>query len=263
MSATSPSPILRATELVAGYGGPAVLRGVSLELSPGAEPVGILGESGAGKSTLVQALLGQVRPARGQVTFEGRTAPRRGRRDKKRFRAAVRTVAQQGLDTDPRWTVERALTGALTDARKAGRANGRTVAELLDDVALEARLASRTVHSLSGGEKQRLAHALALTTRPDVLLLDEPLTAVDPAMRGEVVRRLGDAAAEAGTAVLLVSHDLELDERLCPTVHVLADGTFVASGPLPEILGGAGDDDAHVAVRDLATAAPLAAQRFR
>ncbi|CAM3400550.1 ABC transporter ATP-binding protein [Isoptericola cucumis] len=263
MSATSPTPILRATELVAGYGGPAVLRGVGLELTPGAAPVGILGESGVGKSTLVQALVGQVRPTGGQVTFEGRTVSRLGRRDKKRFRGAVRTVAQNGLDIDLRWTVDRALTGALTDARKAGRANGRSVADLLEDVALEPRLASRTVHSLSGGEKQRLALGLALTTRPDVLLLDEPLTAVDPSMRGEIARRLADTAREQSTAVLLVSHDVELVGRLCPTVHVLADGVFVASGPLPQILAAAGDDDAHVAVRDLATAAPLAAQRFR
>lgn len=262
MSTTSPSPTLRATELVAGYGGPAVLCGVNLELTPGAEPIGILGESGAGKSTLVQTLLGQVRPSGGQATFEGRTVSRLGRRDKKRFRAAVRTVAQQGLDVDLRWTVYRALTGALTDARKAGRANGRSVVELLDDVALEPHLAHRVVGSLSGGEKQRLALALALTTRPDVLLLDEPLTAVDPSMRGEIARRLTDSTRELGTAVLLVSHDVELVGRLCPTVHVLADGVFVASGPLNDVLAAGSGDDAHPAVRGLAENAPLAAQRF-
>ncbi|HWK91292.1 MAG TPA: ATP-binding cassette domain-containing protein, partial [Luteimicrobium sp.] len=127
MSSTSPAPILRATGLVVGYGGPAILEGIDLELLPGAEPVGVVGESGAGKSTLVQALLGQLRIREGHVTFEGRTVAKLGRRDKKKFRAAVRTVAQNGLDVDPRWTVERAVSGALTDARKAGRASGRTV----------------------------------------------------------------------------------------------------------------------------------------
>ncbi|GAA1716762.1 ATP-binding cassette domain-containing protein [Isoptericola hypogeus] len=258
MSTTSPAPILRATDLVVGYGGPAVLQGIDLELTPGAAPVGIVGESGAGKSTLVEALLGRLRIREGHVTFEGRTVSKLSRRDKKRFRAAVRTVAQNGLDIDLRWTVERAVTGALTDARKAGRANGRSVAELLDDVALEPSFASRTVYSLSGGEKQRLALALALTTRPDVLLLDEPLTAVDPAMRGEIARRLTDTTRKLGTAVLLVSHDVELVGRLCPTVHVLADGTFVASGDLAAVFA----DATHPAVVGLAEAAPLAVQRF-
>ena len=263
MSATSPAPILRANGLVVGYGGPAILEGVDLELLPGAEPVGVVGESGAGKSTLVQALLGQIRIREGHVTFEGRTVAKLGRRDKKRFRAAVRTVAQNGLDVDLRWTVDRAASGALTDARRAGRASGRTVADLLDDVALEPHFAKRTVYSLSGGEKQRLALALALATRPEALLLDEPLTAVDPAMRGEIVRRLTEATRTEGTAVLLVSHDVELVGRLCPTVHVLADGTFVTSGPLGDVLASGTHDGAHPAVRGLADAAPLAAQRFR
>lgn len=263
MSATSPAPILRANGLVVGYGGPAILEGVDLELLPGAEPVGVVGESGAGKSTLVQALLGQIRIREGHVTFEGRTVAKLGRRDKKRFRAAVRTVAQNGLDVDLRWTVDRAVSGALTDARRAGRASGRTVADLLDDVALEPHFAKRTVYSLSGGEKQRLALALALATRPEALLLDEPLTAVDPAMRGEIVRRLTEATRTEGTAVLLVSHDVELVGRLCPTVHVLADGTFVTSGPLGDVLASGTHDGAHPAVRGLADAAPLAAQRFR
>jgi len=261
MSATPPAPLLHATGLVADYGGPAVLRGVDLALTPGAAPVGVLGESGAGKSTLVRALRGRVRPRSGHVTFEGRAVSRLGRRETRRFRAAVRVVAQSGLDADPRWSVERAVTSALADARKAGRTSGRTTRDLLDAVALEPRFEARTVGSLSGGEKQRLALALALATRPDVLLLDEPLTAVDPSMRGAVADRLAAEVAEHGTAVLLVSHDVELVRRLCGRVHVLADGTFVASGPLADVLRPA--EDAHPAVRDLADAVPQVAQRIR
>lgn len=257
---TSPrTTILRAERLTAGYGGPDVVRGVDLELATGAPPVAIVGASGAGKSTIVSTLVGQVRPTAGRVTWSGRTVTRVPMREKKHFRAQVRRVAQEGLTgVDPRWTVDRAVTAALTEARRAGTPSGRTVTDLLSDVALEHRFAARTVGSLSGGERQRLALAVALATRPAVLLLDEPLTAVDPGMRGEVVRRLADATAAVGTAVLLVSHDLELVGRLCPTVHVLADGTFVASGPLHEVLA----TSPHAAVRDLAEAAPLAVQRF-
>ncbi len=259
MSTSPRTPILRAEGLAAGYGGPDVVRGVDLELAAGSPPVAIVGASGAGKSTIVSALVGQVRPTAGRVTWSGRTVTRVPLREKKRFRTQVRRVSQEGLTgVDPRWTVDRTVGAALTEARRAGAPSGSTVADLLSDVALEPRFASRTVGSLSGGARQRLALAVALATRPAVLLLDEPLTAVDPGMRGEVVRRLGDATAEVGTAVLLVSHDLELVGRLCPTVHVLADSTFVASGPLHDVLA----TSVHPAVRDLAEAAPLAAQRF-
>ncbi|WP_454041457.1 ABC transporter ATP-binding protein [Cellulosimicrobium sp. Marseille-Q8652] len=261
-----PEPILRASDLSAGYSGPDVVHGIDLDIVPGTAPVGIVGESGAGKSTVVRALVGLVRPTRGHATFQGRAVAKLSRRDKKTFRAEVRRVSQDGLagvGIDPRWSVDRALSAALTEARKAGRANGRPVADLLADVSLEPRYAPRTIHSLSGGEKQRLALAVALATRPRALLLDEPLTAVDPAMRGDVVRRLGEATQALGTAVLLVSHDLELVERLCPTVHVLADGTFVASGALRDVFAGTAPGSDHPAVRGLAEAAPLAVQRFR
>ncbi|ROS76644.1 ATP-binding cassette domain-containing protein [Cellulomonas sp. PhB143] len=251
---------LRASDLWVGPSAHDVVRGVDLELVPGQPPVGIVGSSGAGKSTLVQALLGELTPSRGTVVWGGRTVSRIGRRDKKAFRSAVRHVAQNGLvGIDPREGVGKVLNRALADARRAGRPSSRTPQDLLEAAALEPRHASRRVHTLSGGEKQRLAIAVALASRPELLLLDEPLSAVDPAMRGEVARRLADTAAAEGTAVLLVTHDLELVERLCPTVHVLADGTFVASGPLREIFA----DAEHPEVRGLAEAAPLAAQRFR
>ncbi|BDZ41413.1 peptide ABC transporter ATP-binding protein [Paraoerskovia sediminicola] len=251
---------LRATDLWAGEGMHDVVRGVSLELTTGDAPVGIIGESGVGKSTLVRALLGLLRPSHGTVTWDGRTASKLGRRDKKVFRSRVARVSQNGLvDIDTRDTVARALTRALDTARKAGRASSRTVPELIDLAALEPRHAERKIHSLSGGEKQRLAIAAALAPRPDVLILDEPLSAVDPAMRGEVARRLATVAETEGTALLVVTHDLELVERLCPTVHVLADGEFVASGSLREVFA----RSEHPSVRGLAEAAPLAAQRFR
>lgn len=259
-SSTTTTPVLRASGLSAGYGGADVVHGIDLELCTGDTPVGIIGASGAGKSTIVRALVGTVKPRRGHVTWSNRTVSRIGLRDKKTFRAQVRRVAQEGIaGVDPRWTVDRVVSKALSDARKAGRASGSSVTDLLDGVALESRFAPRQVGTLSGGEKQRVALAAALATRPAALLLDEPLTAVDPAMRGEVVRRVAETTAQEGTAVLLVSHDLELVERLCPTVHVLAEGTFVASGPLSQVLAEA----AHPAVRELAEAAPKAVQRFR
>ena len=263
---TTTTPLLRASGLAAGYGGPDVVHGIHRAVPPGPPPGGGGGGSGGGGGTIVRALVGLVRPTAGHVTYAERTAGKLSRRDKKQFTADVRRVSQDGLagiGIDPRWTVDRTLSAALKDARRAGRPSGRSVEDLLGDVALEPRYAPRTVQSLSGGEKQRVALAVALATRPRALLLDEPLTAVDPAMRGDVVRHLAGATAELGTAVLLVSHDLELVERMCPTVLVLADGTFVASGSLRDVFAGTAPGADHPAVRGLAEAAPLAVQRFR
>jgi ABC-type multidrug transport system ATPase subunit len=114
------------------------------------------------------------------------------------------------------------------------------------------------VGSLSGGERQRLALALVLATRPEVLILDEPLAGVDPEMRGHLVRTIADTVSGTGAGLLVVSHDLQMVERLCPAVHFLSDGVFLASGPMREVLA-----TPEPVIRELALAAPLAVQRFR
>lgn len=200
-------------------------------------------------------------PTTGRIAFQGKPLPGKlARKDKHRFAGSVRSVSQNGIPVrDPRLTVNTYLSGALKEARRAGRTHPTTVESLLNFVALNGSYAGRAIMTLSGGERQRVALAHALATRPDVLLLDEPLTAIDPGLRAEVLRRLGDLAQDLGISILVVSHDLEAVERLCDTVHVLADGVFVASGPLREVLIKGG----HPVVDDLRVAAPLTAQRLR
>ncbi|WP_029252048.1 ABC transporter ATP-binding protein [Paraoerskovia marina] len=254
-----PQTTLSARDLWAGESSD-VVRGVSLDLTPGQSPVGLIGPMGSGKSSLLFAMLGLTKPRGGTVTWGGSTVHRlRGSR-KKQFGAAVRRVSQNGIPVaDRRSTASRELTRALATARRTGRSSSATVEDLMDLVLLGPQHDSRPIATLSGGEQQRLALALALATRPEILVLDEPLSAVDPAMRGEIARLLSSVVEDDGIAVLLATHDLELVERLCPTVHVLADGTFVASGSMRDILAA----PEHPAVRDLAEAAPRAVQRFR
>jgi ABC-type glutathione transport system ATPase component len=249
---------LTAHDVWAGYGGSPVLAGVSLSVAPG-ETVGLIGRSGVGKSTLVQVLLGRHKTTQGRASYGARPVAKMSRKETKTFRSLVRAVHQNGMvGIDSRTTVDKVIDATLKDARKAGRASGQEPAEVLARVGLEPRYLTRTLHTLSGGEKQRLALADALASRPEILVLDEPATALDPALREAVADQLVELAA-AGVGLLVVSHDLRMVDRLTSTVHVLAEGTIVESGPLRSLLA----DPQHADTRELAEAFPEAVGAFR
>lgn len=252
---------LHARDLWAGYPGFDPVRGVSLDVVPGQAPIGIVGESGSGKTTLLRALAGKIKPSEGSVTWGGRAVHRVSPRDKREFRAAVSHVGQQELvnNSDPRKTVTMIVKSGLDEARKAGRTVSLSVGDLLEMLALPAAFGDRVMHTVSGGERQRIALARAIASRPNILLLDEPLTALDPETRLGVATTIKDVVTELGTAVVLVTHDLELMSRMTSTVHFLAEGRFVAEGPLERVLA----DSEHPSVRGIAEAAPLAVQRMR
>lgn len=253
-------PTLKANELYLTYGDGYIFDGLSIEISSGQPPVGLIGPSGIGKTTLIAALAGELKPPRGTVTFDGHPVARLRMKSKAEFKARVRAVSQYSMTiSDPRITAERRLRDAKKIARKGGRSHATPVEEMLAAVGLDGDQGYRPMVTLSGGERQRVALATALATRPEILLLDEPLTALDPNSRGAMARHLRDLIEQLGIGVLLASHDLELVERVCPTVHAMAAGKIVASGPLREVLGNAEDP----VLKELAEAAPLAVQRFR
>jgi ABC-type glutathione transport system ATPase component len=246
--------VLEATDVWAGYGGPPVLAGVDLTLRPG-DAVGLLGRSGVGKSTLVEILGGGMRAAQGQVTLDGIPVGKTPMRRRKEIKARLRTVHQNGLaGIDVQRTVEQTIQDAFTEARKAGRTTSNDVEAALGVVGMPIRFVTRRVGTLSGGERQRVAIARALAARPDLLLLDEPLTAVDPAMREEIAGDIRDLVRADGVGLLVASHDVRLLERLTTHVLVLAEGTIVESGPLRDVLR----DPQHPDTRALAEAVPEA-----
>ncbi len=232
--------VLSAQGLKAGFTSRPSIDGINLELSKGSPAVGITGESGVGKTTLVHALTGRLKPAGGRVTFDGKMVSRLRLGEKKRFESTVRVVNQNGffgLDTEA--TVRKLVEDTLKQGRKAGRAIGATPEEILDLMFLEPRFLDRKLRTLSGGERQRLTIALALATRPEVLILDEPTTALDATLKDKVSARLRDIVEDNEIGLLVLSHDLNLLSRLCESVHVLADGKFVETGTPRDPLGGA------------------------
>lgn len=250
---------LKATELYLTYGDGYVFDGLSIELHSKSAPLGLIGPSGVGKTSLIQALAGNLKTPRGIVTFDDRPVARLMLRSKAAFRAKVRAVSQYSMTiSDPRLTAAARLKEGLKIARRGGRSHATSVEEMLAAVGLHEGHAHRSMVSLSGGERQRVALAAALATRPEILLLDEPLTALDPHSRGDLARHIRTLVEDLGIGLLVASHDLELVQRLCPTVHAMADGKIVATGSMNEIL----DQPSHPVLAELATAAPIAVQRF-
>jgi len=236
----SSGPVLAAESLGKSYRGPdrtlrQVVEDVSFTLDAG-ETLGIVGESGSGKSTTAWMALALTDPTLGRVTLDGEPwtgIPERRRRSRRR-RIAV--VQQDPLSSfDPRWTVGRTITDALPASQpEAGRAE--RVADLLRAVGLDPSFASRHPLTLSGGQRQRAAIARAIATDPEVLVLDEPVSALDVSVQAQVLDLLADLQQALGTAYLFISHDLGVIHHVSDRVLVMQDGRIVESGTADEVL---------------------------
>ncbi|MFM2356491.1 MAG: hypothetical protein RLZZ528_2227 [Pseudomonadota bacterium] len=212
--------------------------GVSLEVNPG-EIVGIVGESGSGKSQILYALMGLLASngtAGGAALFRGRDLLALSPREMDRVRGAEMSIVFQDPMTslNPYMRVGDQLAeglrvhGGLSRAEAAARA-----VAMLDRVRIPdaARRARQYPHEFSGGMRQRVMIAMALLARPALLLADEPTTALDVTIQAQVLDLIAELAREAGTAVLLVTHDLGVVARLCDRVVVLYGGRVMEAGP--------------------------------
>ncbi|MEW2618902.1 ABC transporter ATP-binding protein [Streptomyces sp. NPDC048106] len=245
-------PVLSAEGLRLRYPGSGsdAVHGVGFEVAPG-EALGLVGESGAGKSTVARIVLGLREPDAGTVRLAGRPwspLPERARRPRRRALAAV---FQDPLSSfDPRYPVRRIIAEALPATTRAQR---RTrVAELLAEVGLDAGVLSRRPLELSGGQRQRVAIARALASAPELLVCDEPVSALDVSLQAQILDLLARIRAERGLAMLFVSHDLAVIRQVCDRVAVMKDGAIVESGRTTDVF----DTPAHPFTRQLLTAAP-------
>jgi peptide/nickel transport system ATP-binding protein len=207
------------------------LDGVDLAV-PAGRDLAIVGTSGSGKSTLLRLLLALEAPDAGEVRFRGEAVSPRTPRA---LRRSVGVVPQDpGSSLDPRLPVGASIREPLECLGVDGD-HGARVAQLLDAVGLDPAVAERRPAAFSGGERQRIALARALAPRPDVLIADEPFSAVDPTTRRRLVALVGDLARASGTQLLLVSHDLGIASRLCADVAVLDAGRVVETGPIAAV----------------------------
>lgn len=229
------------------------VRSVSLAIARG-ETVALIGESGCGKTSLGKTLVGLHRPQRGVMRFDGADLAQGDRRAWAAHRRDIQMVFQDPLSAlDPRQRARAALEWPLRLHARLSRAQrSQRVAQLCEQVGLDAALAGRYPHQLSGGQRQRLNIARALALEPRLVVCDEPVSALDVSLQAQIVALLRDLQARLGLAFLFISHDLSVVEDIAHRVAVMYLGRIVEVVPKARLR----EDAAHPYTRLLLDSIP-------
>ena len=262
---TAPAPLMVVRDLDRFYGqaggAKGVVRaveGVSFEIGR-AETLGLVGESGCGKSTTGRVVVNLDAATSGSVVFDGREITHLPERERRVLRRRLQIIFQNPLSAlDPRMTIGRQIREPL-DINGIGAPAERDarVAEMLDAVSLPAAIALRYPHQISGGQAQRAVIARALTLAPDLIVCDEPVSALDVSVQARVTELLSDLQRRLGIAYLFISHDLRVVKKLCHRVAVMYLGQIVEQAPTDPLYAG----PLHPYTRALLSAIPDAARR--
>jgi peptide/nickel transport system ATP-binding protein len=236
-------PVIDARHLTKVYRGPdkvdrAVVDDVSFELFAG-ETLGIVGESGSGKTTAARIALALVEPTHGEVLLHGEPWSALKPQARRTRRCQIGVIYQDPLSSfDPRWPVGRILADAMATGPRPpssrSEANARAV-RLLEQVGLGAAHAETAPLRLSGGQRQRVAIARALAPEPQVIVCDEPVSALDVSIQAQVLDLLTDLQDELGVSYLFISHDLGVIHHVSDRILVMKDGKVVESGTADDV----------------------------
>jgi peptide/nickel transport system ATP-binding protein len=209
--------------------------GVSLSVNAG-EIVGLVGETGCGKSSLARAACGLTPVTAGSVRFNGRPVRSLGARERAIEDIGLQMVFQNPYGSlNPRRRVGLQVADGLRRTRTRGAAQTLTVGSLLERVGLAPEVARSFPYQLSGGQRQRIALARALAANPSVIILDEPLSALDVSVQAQVANLLRRLADELGVGMLLISHDLAIVHEVADRTAVMYLGRLVETAPTREL----------------------------
>ncbi|WP_051215162.1 ABC transporter ATP-binding protein [Granulicoccus phenolivorans] len=238
-----PAPVYAVRDLTRVYPGSrtvVAVDNVSLTVRRG-QRLGIVGESGSGKSTLIRMLAALDRPTAGDIRLHGRSIIGVPERRLGFLRSAVQLVFQDPRSSlDPRMRVGDIITEPLRSRMMRHRSDvpddhAARLTEVLEAVGLPADSARRFPHEFSGGQRQRIAIARALAPRPEVLIADEPVSALDVSVRAQVLNLLNDLVDRMGLTMIFVSHDLLVVRHVCDSVAVMRGGRIVEAGTTEQV----------------------------
>ena len=225
--------------------------GVTLSV-PAGKTLGVVGESGSGKSTLARLIVRLLEPTSGAIRVDGEDISRASRRALRTMRRRVQIVFQDPYSSlDPRMTARAIVAEPL---HIAGRSKdiGQRVPEVFGLVGLGPEPESRFPHELSGGQRQRIGIARALVVEPELLVLDEPVSALDGSIQAQILNLLVDLQARLGLAYLFIAHDLAVVRHLADRIAVMHLGHIVETGTAAELF----DAPAHPFTQALLSASP-------
>jgi peptide/nickel transport system ATP-binding protein len=231
------------------------LSGVSFTLQAG-KSLGIVGESGSGKSTLARLIMALDKPTEGQVLFKGVDVHQTQGQALRQLRSGFQMVFQDPYGSlDPRQKVLAIVTEPMALLRKPAEGHSELrdrAAQALNEVGLRTADLDKYPHEFSGGQRQRIAIARALITRPDLIVADEPVSALDVSVQAQVLNLMMDLQDRYGLSYLLVSHNLAVVNLMCDDVLVLQSGRVVEQGPAQQIF----EQAEHPYTRALLAAVP-------
>jgi ABC-type glutathione transport system ATPase component len=215
--------------------------------------LGLVGESGCGKSTTARMMLRMEQPSEGQVLFDGADITRLGPGQLRPFRRRMQMIFQDaGASLNPRKRVATLLGESLSLVGVARAERRDRAAELLRQVGLDPSMLGRYPHELSGGQRQRMAIARALAVGPELLVADEPVSALDVSLQAQILLLLMELRDRLGLTMVFISHDLALVHHLCSAVAVMSAGRIVEQGLPADVLR----DPQHEYTRRLLAAVP-------
>ena len=235
------APLLSATAISRTYAGSGrrvvALDGASITVARG-ETLGLVGPSGSGKSTLARILLRLVEPDAGRIDFDGVDLLSQRGEKLRTMRRRIQMVFQEPLAAfNSRATVGSALADPLRIHGIVSQSEQpAAIAHLLERVGLDPALASRAIHEISGGQRQRVAIARAIATKPDLIVLDEAVSALDVSVRGKILELLVGLQREHGIAYIFVSHDLAVVRAISHHIAILDAGRIVEYGRAHDVV---------------------------
>lgn len=234
--------------------------GISLDVYKG-EALGIVGESGCGKSTTGRSIVCLERPTSGEIFYRGENIWKLGKQDLFRYREKAQMIFQDAFSTlDPRFTIGESICEPMV-IHKIGTPQSRKeiAMKLMEQVGLPTSYYDRYPHEFSGGQRQRIGIARALTLNPEIMVCDEPVSALDVSIQAQVLNQMMDLQEQYGLTYVFISHNLSVVKHLCDRIAVIYLGTLVELASKEELFG----NMLHPYTKALISAIPIPDPKLR